>query len=189
MNPNETLLKTFTNRLDQSIATVEKDFEPLSDTQLNWKPSAKAWSINQCVEHLNMANQLYFKKLERLAAKYGDRLPPSVFAYKPSLMGKLMIWFVDPDGTIKVPAPGMIQPAASALPRNILSQFVANQQQVKEYVKHFENADLNKLKIKSPITSLMVLTLGDVFETISRHSLRHLKQAKRVMAMDGFPKE
>src|SRR6266852_4307403 len=31
---------------------------PLQDTQFNWRPSPKGWSISECLCHLNLANGL-----------------------------------------------------------------------------------------------------------------------------------
>lgn len=189
MNPNKALLQAITDRLDECMATVENDFKPLSDQQLNWKPSAKAWSVNQCLDHLNITNEGYIKVLKGLSSQYGSNIPASTKPYKTSFMGKIMLWMVNPAAKNKMSTPKTMAPTQGNLPRTTLDQFIANQQAAKQLVTHFSQADLNKIKIKSPFASIFTLTLGDVFETISQHSQRHIKQAQRVVATEGFPKE
>jgi hypothetical protein len=50
-----------------------------------------------------------------------------------------------------------------------------------------KNLDWNMLKITSPVTSLLKLTMGDTFEVLTLHALRHLKQAQKVMLNEKFP--
>jgi len=51
-------------------------------------------------------------------------------------------------------------------------------------------ADLNleKIKIASPVISVITYSLMDAYIVVIRHEQRHLLQAKRVRAMDSFPK-
>ncbi|MGE0392539.1 MAG: DinB family protein, partial [Vicinamibacterales bacterium] len=38
--------------------------EPLSDDQFNWQPAPDAWSVAQCLEHLNATARSYLPMLD-----------------------------------------------------------------------------------------------------------------------------
>ena len=42
-----------------------KQFDTLSEAQLNWKPSPEKWSILECMEHLNRYGDFYIPEFER----------------------------------------------------------------------------------------------------------------------------
>ena len=48
--------------IDEFLAVegdAERLVEPLDDEQFNWSPAPSAWSIAQCIDHLNVTNQKY----------------------------------------------------------------------------------------------------------------------------------
>jgi uncharacterized damage-inducible protein DinB len=52
-------------RIRTVLETVEREFRPLSNEQLNWKPDTKRWSITQCLQHLNLAERFYIRNLQK----------------------------------------------------------------------------------------------------------------------------
>ena len=52
--------------IDEFLAVegdAERLVEPLDDEQFNWSPAPGAWSIGQCIDHLNVTNQKYLDAL------------------------------------------------------------------------------------------------------------------------------
>src|SRR3954447_18595573 len=54
---------------------IERDAEaivdPLDDDQFNWSPRRGAWSVAQCVAHLNAMNAIYFDAVARAVEEAG----------------------------------------------------------------------------------------------------------------------
>nr|HRK52160.1 hypothetical protein [Pyrinomonadaceae bacterium] len=49
-------------------------------------------------------------------------------------------------------------------------------------------ADRQKTVVTSPFLAVFTYKLDDAFTVLIEHSKRHIRQAKRVMEADGFPK-
>ncbi len=65
--------------IDEFLAVegdAERLVEPLDDEQFNWSPAPGAWSIAQCIDHLNVTNQKYLDAIsaavERRAGRGSD---------------------------------------------------------------------------------------------------------------------
>src|SRR5690348_14518723 len=54
------------SELEKISAGARTAFGALSAEQINWKPSAGAWSVGQCFEHLIKINSSYFPELETI---------------------------------------------------------------------------------------------------------------------------
>jgi hypothetical protein len=70
--------KEFLDNLNEEnkkiIKNIETNLLPLSKDKLNFKPSPKAWSINEIFQHLILAEMVYLSKLEKLE-KIGKTVP------------------------------------------------------------------------------------------------------------------
>jgi hypothetical protein len=51
-----------------------------------------------------------------------------------------------------------------------------------------QGVDLTKLKIRSPLTRLLKMNVGDVLLINLYHDKRHLNQAKKILDETKFPK-
>lgn len=161
----------------------------LSETQLNWKPSAEQWSIAQCLEHLAVATgefENYFDTaLERARTKGPVNNPPP---YKPSLLGGWLAKQVSPEAERKLPAPKIFRPGDSSNIQGSLDRFLKEQDKFLNFVHQTTGIDYNKTRLRSPVTPLMRYSLADAFVITVLHGQRHLAQARRVREMPEFPR-
>src|SRR5258708_12513859 len=51
-------LRDYSEQLENIKEDALELTAPLEDTQFNWRPSPKRWSISECLCHLNLANGL-----------------------------------------------------------------------------------------------------------------------------------
>jgi uncharacterized damage-inducible protein DinB len=58
---NNPFLKDIFAQLDIVSEQVKQNFIDLDESQLNWKPNEKSWSIGQCLDHLIVTNNQYSK--------------------------------------------------------------------------------------------------------------------------------
>jgi DinB superfamily len=164
------------------------DFGGLTAQQLNWKPGADQWSVAQCFDHLVTANAAYFPIFDQVLsgekkATFWENLP-----WLPAFWGKLLIKAVAPDSERKLKAPKMFRPSDSHVDEAIIGRFIEQQDQVIKYMRATGDLDLERIKISSPVTSLITYSLIDAYRIIIAHEKRHLLQAMRVLEVGGFPK-
>ena len=187
MNPNETFLKTYRLRLQQISSIVETDLVHLREDQLNWKPAPKSWSVAQCLKHLILASEEYVTGMEKAISTYKENRV-SFKEYNATISGKIMFFMVNPAIRMSVPSPGGFKPKHNEqFAVDIIKDYVKLISAIAEQLESAKELDWNKMKVTSPITSLLVFNLGDVFEILTLHSVRHLKQAQRIISNELFP--
>jgi len=86
----------------------------------------------------------------------------------------------------KAPSKAIVPP--SDIDANIVELFAAHQSELIERVKSTEKANWQKTKITSPFMKLITYTLADGYRIVVEHERRHIRQVKRVVQADGFPK-
>ena len=181
-------LSQLVDDLNAVAADARSSFGQLTTQQLNWKPSASEWSVAQCLDHLITSNAGYIpiiNKIKRGEYKrsFKERLP-----LLPRVFGSLVLNAVKPETKRKLKAGKLFEPASSAIPADIVSRFEAQQKQIAEQMSSTEELDLRKIIITSPVASFVTYSLFNGYQIIVAHDQRHVAQAKRVMARDGFPK-
>ena len=162
-------------------------FGSLSGEQLNWKPAADSWSVAQCLDHLIRTNEQFYPEFERLAS--GNRKNTFWQNYSPftGLGGRWLVTTIMNDAKkVKAPSKDVVPP--SDIPGDIVQGFEANISDVTSKIKACASADLKKTVVSSPFASVLTYTLDDALTVVVEHSKRHIRQAKRVMETEGFPR-
>ncbi|MGH9851772.1 MAG: DinB family protein [Blastocatellia bacterium] len=159
----------------------------LSEAQFNWRPSPEKWSINECLEHLNITARLYWSTLAeaingaRINGWFGDG------PYKRTWMGSLLIHLMEPPARMRFKASRRLRPPADIPMTQVLSQFMAFQNRLLDLIRDANGVDLSRPKIQSPGNKLIRLTLVQGFGLTTAHERRHLWQARQVKDDPGFP--
>lgn len=161
----------------------------LSPDQLNWNPRPGAWSVGQCLEHLSVSNEVYLLAISESLANQ-----PSAVVQDISI-GWFGRWFIrnyvaPPSGTskpTKAPAPGKIRPGTRVDP-GILDRFIRSNEAARQVIRRATGHDVNRIRFKNPLVSVIRFTVGTGLEIISQHEQRHLLQAERVRESANFPR-
>jgi hypothetical protein len=181
-------LSTVASETDKNIEVARTLTSGLTETQLNWKPSAEQWSIAQCLDHLTVATNEFEKYFEPALRRAREKWPvTNLPRYKPSVLGGWLAKQVSPEASRKITAPKIFRPAASNIPF-APDKFVSQQARFLEFVRESTGIDYNKTRLRSPVTPLMRYSLADAFVITVLHGQRHLAQARRVREMPEFPK-
>lgn len=181
-------------RIDQvtsELRTIADDarssFGSLSEEQLNWKPASQSWSVAQCLDHLIKTNEQFYPEFEKLAS--GSRTNTFWQTYSPftRLGGRFLINAVSNDSKkTKAPSKEIVPP--SEIEKGIVERFAANLIDVCGKIEACGPADVKRTVVSSPFLSIMTYTLDDAYTVLVEHSKRHIRQAKRVMESEGFPR-
>ena len=163
---------------------AEEKFVPLSDSELNRKPNPDAWSIAQCLEHLNLYGDYYLKVMEKAMQKSSAN---SQEIFKSGMLGNYFANIMLPkeEGKIKkMESPKPQNPNLRKdiqLSRETVSRFISQQAKMLELLEMAQDKDLNKIRIPITIARWIKLRLGDTFRFNVNHNIRHIKQAERVL--------
>ena len=95
---------------------------------------------------------------------------------------------VDPSNRKKSKSPAMFNPAISDSRPSILKEFQQHQKEVLRLLGRTAHVDQEKIKVSSPASSFVTLSLKNCWKILAMHEERHYNQAKRLMEMSKFPK-
>lgn len=182
-------------RIDQVIGELRniaddarENFGSLSGEQLNWKPAAESWSVAQCLEHLIKTSEQFYPEFEKLASGTRKNTFWQNFSPFTRMGGRFLVNAVINDSKkAKAPSKNVVPP--SDIGDDIVDRFVENIIGVIAKIESCSSADLKKTVVSSPFLSVMTYTLDDAYTVVVEHSRRHIRQAKRVMETEGFPKK
>ena len=177
MNP---LIDQLSTRIERVSTNTKQHFASLSSEQLNWKSHAKSWSIAECLQHLIITNELYFKQFDRVLKGGGNHSIWERLPFWANFIGNSLLKTLTPEAKRKVNAPRIFRPSQSEISTDIVNQFLIHNQQLLEYLKKLKAHDLT-INISSPVASFLPLPLEAALNIIVNHEERHFTQAKQVL--------
>jgi hypothetical protein len=161
--------------------------EPLSDDQFNWQPAPDAWSVAQCLEHLNATARAYLPVLDigiEAAIRQGVYGPGP---YHYNLIGRMMVRSMEPPPRRRFTAPKAFLPQPRRAKTETLPAFRAYQTQIVDRLRQANGLDLARAKVSSPVYHWLRMPLGSAFGMMVAHERRHLWQARQVIGKRSFP--
>lgn len=175
--PKSAFLPELAELIEEHCAVVEITFALLTDSQLNWQPAPKEWSILQCFEHLNLTHDYYMMRIEQ-ALTAPIPVSRGQDFYKPSFWGRIYMFFaLNPKYSF--PSPEEIKPNKINLDKTVLETYLQKQDTLQMAFKRVTEVDLIKTSI--PIEKWVKFNLGDCLKILAYHDELHIKQAKGVL--------
>lgn len=173
------------SQIENVTADIQESFGALSSEQLNWKPAPESWSVGQCLDHLIKSNEEFYPELDKLAA--GTRKNTFWQSVSPlsGIAGAFLVSTLKREGN-KVKTNQKMTPP-SGIPADIVERFSEHQSQFIEKIRAADDVDWHKTVLTSPFVKIMTYRMDVGLVALIEHEKRHVRQAKRVMAMDGFP--
>lgn len=175
-----------TSELTEVAEDARATFGGLSSEQINWKPAENSWSVGQCLEHIVITNEKFYPDFEKLAS--GERRNSLIETWSPltGFFGRFLINAVTEDSKkAKVPSTTIAPP--SNVDAKMVERFVSHIEGVNRKVEACGKADRQKTIVTSPFFFLATYSLDDAYTALVEHTKRHVRQAKRVVASEGFP--
>lgn len=173
-------------RLRIVLDTVAREFKPLTDEQLRWKPNPDKWSIIECLQHLNLAERFYIRNIQHKVDALGlIQTEPTDQTLEGDLVGRTLRYVVDPKTTLKIPAPGIIRPrhARDLDVAEVMTQFIELQTLLHDLLNKAVSLDWNQTKLMTIFGNWLKIRMGDAMLMLVAHSERHINQAMRVKAL------
>ena len=167
---------------DRLLALVDG----MPDAVFNRKPSAEGWSAGECVVHLNTMAKQYLPQFEAAVARPDAPRADGPFRY--GWLSRRFIAAVAP-GSMKLPTAGAMKPP----PTDGLQSDIDHQRAVGRFstdidrylavIDAAQGLDLATIRLSSPFLRALRLPLGALLEAMGLHSLRHVIQAERAVAV------
>jgi hypothetical protein len=168
-------------------ADVVSNFGALSEQQLNWKPSEDVWSVGQCIEHLILSKELFLPILDSVAS--GTRTNTFWENWSPlrALGTRIYFRYIRSDQT-KVKAPTERIVPMSDIKEDVVERYAIQQEKITEKLRGIPQDFVDRTTLTSPFLGIVTYKLSDGLMILSEHDRRHVRQALRITALEGYPK-
>jgi hypothetical protein len=181
-------VEEFRQQFEQLSLDADALVEPLTDDQFTWRPSEEAWSVAQCIEHLNTTARLYLPQLDEAIANAIRRGTYGEGPFSYNVIGRFFTAAMEPPPRFKMTAPKPFHPPASRPRKEVMAAFRAYQVQFIDRLRQANGLDLARAKVRSPTALWLHFSLGSGFALMLAHERRHLWQARNVVAHPNFPR-
>jgi len=176
---SEELILSLIEQTRQIINKAEK-IKGYDLQALNWREHPGSWSVLECLEHLNLYGDYYLPQMESSIQPHASK-HEAVFKSGP--LGKYFAESMLPkDKLNKMKTFKDKNPLNARLDKTVIDRFITHQIKFLDLLDASRQVSLNKVRIKTSISNLIRLKLGDTFLFIMNHNLRHLKQIERIEA-------
>jgi hypothetical protein len=180
-------IDAFRRQFEQLSAEADALVDPLSDEQFTWHPSPEAWSIAQCIDHLNVTARFYLTFIDEAIADAIRRGHFSEGPFRYHIVGRLLVALTEPPSRLRGKARPALQPGPPRRRQEIMAAFRAYQVQYIDRLRQANGLDLARARVSTPMAAWLRMSLGSAFALMAAHERRHLWQARRITSSKGFP--
>jgi len=177
--------------IDEFLA-IEDDAErlvgPLDDEQFNWSPGRGAWSIGQCIHHLNLTNRKYFEALSAAVARAQADGVTRTGPIVSSWIGRRFVAMLEPPVSVRTRTMKDLRPVDRRHKAEVWPEFVRQHTHMRGCVSAWALVDLNRAVFRNPLGPFGRLRAGTGLRIMAAHDRRHVWQASRVRGASGFPR-
>ena len=181
----DTVIENWLHEIDKNTAAFQKEFGHLSNEQLNWKPNSETWSIAQNIEHLIVINDTYFPVIKSVRSENYKLGWMSKVGFLVRFFGNMILGIVSANRKKKIKTFPIWEPSKTEIKEDILARFAAHQSDLKKLIVDSKDLLEKGQVIASPASKKIVYKLEAAFDIIITHEMRHLEQAKEVLALMG----
>ena len=177
-------------RLVKELTAIEAGLRDLldgvSEQQFHASPGPGAWSIGQCIEHLDLTGRSFFPLWNQAISDGWARalFGAGPFRYNPML--RLWLRSVEPPYRMKIRTREPFRPAGARSKREAVESFVAMHREAIRYIESSSGLDLARVKVQSPFVARIRYPLGFSFELLTAHERRHLWQAGEAKKLTSY---
>jgi hypothetical protein len=168
--------------LDQLEQSKKAMLATIQVTQAQWtyKPDPAVWSVQECAEHLILAEDFLMGAVQQtLKSPAADRLPTANAEADRTFVARIK------DRSQKAQAPEPIKPAGKfATPADAAREFTARRDKTIAYVK----TSTDELRVHSAPGPLGPMDAYQFLLLLAAHTGRHTAQMQEVQGGAGYPK-
>lgn len=174
-------------QFEQASADADVIVTDLRDEQFNWRPALDAWSIAECLDHLNATARNYLPALDEAIAEAIRKGVYGIGPFRYAWLGSVIVRLCEPPPPFRVRSPRLFLPAPNRARNQIMAAHRAYQVQFIDRLRQANGLDLGRVRVRAPMNKWLRFSLGSGFAFMAAHERRHLWQARQIIAMKGFP--
>ena len=152
----------------------------LSEARFNWRPAPDQWSIEECLAHLTVVGQVEVQAVEKAVDEAKAKGINGVSPFDYPAWERFILRETEPPVRHRMPAPKRFVPIHGQPVTGILPTFLHVQRQFMLQIERADGLDLRRVKVPTPISRLLKLSLGATLAQAAAHERRHMAQARRV---------
>ncbi|MBX2962100.1 MAG: DinB family protein [Cyclobacteriaceae bacterium] len=169
----DTLEQQVEDQLKEAIAV----FQNLPEDRLLQPTANGGWSIAECFLHLNSYADFYLPRITHALAN-ADAINSNE-PFKHGFLGKYFIDMMDAErSTKKYKAMKKHRPGNAVPAHEAVSGFIAHLETLQALVRNARGKALNQ-SVKTSISPLLSIKVGDALQFVLTHNRRHLLQARK----------
>lgn len=169
--------------LIEQTRLISNQVEKLNSYAMNtltWKEDKTSWCILECLEHLNLYGDYYLPQMENNMKKSNTKAD---LEFKSGILGNYFAKSMLPKEKLnKMKTFKAKNPLNAKLDKVVIDRFIIQQTKLLDLLNYSRNVSLNKVKVQTEFSSLIKLKLGDTFQFMVNHNIRHLNQIDRIQA-------
>jgi hypothetical protein len=182
MSADHPQLEEIRSGIDDATARARRIAADAGDRFFNRRPREGAWSVAECLAHLNLTTEAFLPLVDDALAKSASGSAPPGHRYKRDLMGRILAWVLEPPFRMKVKTTAGFVPAPEHDRAAIVERFAELQEELKRRVDASAGRDLDRIRVVSPFSDKVRYNLYSTFGIVLAHERRHLWQAERALA-------
>ena len=152
----------------------------LTEAQFNWRPAPGEWSIEECLAHLTVIGQVEVEAVEKAIDQARVKGITGTGPSEYPVWERFILRETEPPVRHAMPSPKRFVPIHGEPITGILPTFLHVQRQFTTQIERADGLDLGRVKVPTPITRLLKLSLGATLAQAAAHERRHIAQARRV---------
>ena len=175
-------LEKYRQQFEEIAAQAQELSAGLTEAQFNWRPSPEQWSIEECLSHLTMVGQAELLAIEAAIDEAKAKGVTGGGSFDYPVWERFILRETEPPVRHAMPAPKRFVPLHGQPVTGILPTFLHVQRNFAIQLARADGLDLRRVKVPTPITRLLKLSLGATLAQAAAHERRHIAQARRVRA-------
>ena len=174
---SEKFIQTLLEHTREIINRSEK-LRNVNSENLLHRSCPDSWNILECLEHLNLYGDFYLPQIDKAINNSTSKFEVE---FNSGFLGNYFAKSMLPKETVnKMKTFKSKNPLNLKLNNSVIDKFIKQQFHLIDILNKSRHVSLNKVKVATSISSLIKLNLGDTFQFIINHNLRHLKQIDKL---------
>ncbi len=174
---HQEFLDTLEQQAEEQLKEAIAVFQNLPEDRLLQPAANGGWSMAECFMHLNSYAGFYLPRITHALAN-ADSINLNE-PFKHGFLGKYFIDMMDAEqSTKKYKAMKKHRPDQAVPAYAAVSSFIAHLETVQALVRNARGKALNK-SVKTSISPLLSIKVGDALQFVLTHNRRHLIQARK----------
>lgn len=171
----------FTNKIIQEVEGLieqAEEIKVMSLEEVSWRASESSWNILECLSHLNLYGDFYLPLIHDKIVKSATK---SEQEFHSGLLGAYFAKSMLPKEKLnKMKTFKSKNPIHTDLNKEVIEVFITQQKKLIELIHLSRKVSLSKIRIPTSISSLIQMKLGDTFQFLINHEIRHFHQIEGV---------